>query len=477
MKPASEILTPDICVIGAGAGGLSVAAGAARLGAPVVLIEKGEMGGDCLNAGCVPSKSLIASAAVAQGMRDAASFGVRPVEPRVEWADVRKRIKRTIAAIAPNDSQARYEAMGVRVIRAPARFVDPRTVEAGGVRVRARRFVIATGSAPAIPPIPGLEFVRFLTNETIFDIDALPHRLIVLGGGPVGVELAQAFRRLGSEVVILEANVALSREDPELASVALDRLRREGVDIREGAKIVRVEPAAAGVRVVLAGRALEETVDGTHLLIATGRSANVENLGLDAAGVRYDRSGISVGRSLRSSNRRVYAVGDVAGGAQFTHVANHHAALALRQILFRAPTKLRPQIVPRVTFTDPEIAWVGLSESDSRARHRNVRLLRWTFADNDRAETEGAREGHVKVVTARDGRVLGCGIVGRGAGELITPWTMAVTRGLRAQDIANIVFPYPTLSEASRRAAIGVYNDRLDDKWLRRALAFLRRFG
>jgi pyruvate/2-oxoglutarate dehydrogenase complex dihydrolipoamide dehydrogenase (E3) component len=337
--------------------------------------------------------------------------------------------------------------------------------------------VIATGSAPAIPPVPGLEFVRTLTNETIFDLDTLPQRLIVLGGGPVGMEMAQAFRRLGSEVVVLEAQRALTREDPELAGVALDRLRREGVDIREGAEIVRIEPNGAGVRVVLGGRTIEQTLDGSHLLVATGRRPNTGALGLESAGVRFDKAGVRVGRNLRTSNRRVYAVGDVAGGAQFTHAANYHAALVLREILFRAPARLRPDTIPRVTYTDPEIAWVGLSEQQARDSLRKIRVLRWTFADNDRAEAEAASEGHLKAVVARDGKILGCGIVGRSAGELIAPWALAVTKGMKAQDIANTILPYPTLSEISRRAAIGVYAETFDNPWVRRALRFLRRFG
>ena len=473
----SETLTPDLCVIGAGSGGLSVAAGAARLGVPVVLIEKGEMGGDCLNAGCVPSKTLIASAAIAQAMRDAARFGVHAVEPRVEWPAVQKRIRQTIAAIAPNDSQTRYEAMGVRVIRAAARFTDKRTVEAGGLAVRARRFVLATGSSPSVPPIPGLEFVRYLTNETIFDIDNFPRRLIIIGGGAVGIELAQAFRRLGTEVVVIEANKALAREDQELAAVALDALRREGVDIREGRTISRIEPRADGVRVVLAGHEVEEAIDGSHLLIATGRKANVENLGLEAAGVKFDAKGVTTGSNLRTSNRRIYAVGDVAGLAQLTSAANYHAGLVLRQALFRAPARARHEIVPRATYTDPEIAWVGLSEEEARARHRTIRVLRWSLAENDRARAEGAMEGHIKAVTARDGRVLGCGIVGRSAGELIAPWSLAVSKGLMAQDMANAIFAYPTLSEIARRASFGVYADRLDKPWIKSVLRFLRRFG
>ena len=473
----NETLRPDICVIGAGAGGLSVAAGAARLGVSVVLFEKGEMGGDCLNVGCVPSKTLIASAHAAQAMRDAERFGVHAIEPRVAWPVVRKRIAETIASIAPVDSQARYEAMGVRVIRASARFVDGRTVEGGGIAVRARRFVLATGSAPFVPPIPGLEFVRYLTNETIFDIETAPRRMIVVGGGPQGLELAQAFRRLGSEAIVIEADRALAREDPELAAVTLDRLRREGVDLREGRAIARVEPRPEGVRVVLGGQEVEETIDGTHLLIATGRKPNVDNLGLEAAGVTFDRAGVKTGRNLRTRNRRIYAIGDATGRTQLTSAANYHAGLVLRQILFRLPARVRDEIAPRVTYTDPEIAWAGHSEEEARNRYRNIRILRWSLSENDRARAEGAPEGHIKVVTARDGRVLGCGIVGRAAGELIAPWSLALSKGLMAQDMASAIFAYPTLSEVSRRAALAVYADKLDKPWLKSALRFLRRFG
>ena len=472
-----EVLSPDICVIGAGAGGLSVAAGAGRFGASVVLIEKGPMGGDCLNFGCVPSKTLIASAAVAQTIRDAGRFGVHPSEPRVEWTAVRKRIAATIAGIAPMDSEARYAAMGVRVIRAAARFADKGTVEAGGFAIRARRFVIATGSSPAIPTIPGLELGRPLTNETIFDLDALPHRLIVLGGGPVGIELAQAFRRLGSEVVVLEAQTILAREDPELSAVALDRLRREGVDLRENAQIIRVDLHGEGARVALAGATMEHFVDGSHLLVAAGRAPNVHNLGLEAAAVAFNSKGVKVDASLRSSNRRVYAVGDVAGKGQFTHAAGYHAELVLRQILFRAPAKLQAERIPRITYTDPEIAWTGLSEGEARAKHGRLRILRWSFADNDRAEAEGAGDGHIKALAARNGRILGCGIVGRDAGELIAPWSLAIAKGLTAQDMASVIAPYPTRSEASRRAAFGIYAGKVERPWVKRLTKFLRRFG
>ncbi len=472
-----ETLTPDICVIGAGAGGLSVAAGAARFGAPVVLVEKGEMGGDCLNHGCVPSKTLHASARVAQTMRDAARFGVHETEPRVEWAAVRKRVAKTIAEIAPMDSQARYAAMGVRVIRAAARFSDARTVEAGGLAIRARRFVIATGSAPAVPGIPGLELTRYLTNETIFDLDRLPQRLLILGGGAVGIEMAQAFRRLGCEIVVLEAGRCLAHEDPELARVALDRLRREGVDIREDAHVLRFEPFHGGLRAILHGATMEHSVDGTHLLVATGRQPNVNGLGLEAAGVAFDAQGVTVDRHLRSSNRRVFAVGDVTGQGGTTHAAGHHAETVLRSMLFRKRTAVLAERIPRVLFTDPEIAWVGMSEDEARRNFRGVRILRWPVAENDRARADGETDGLIKAIVAGDGRILGCGVAARGAGELIAPWSLAIAHGLKAQDMFAAVAPYPTLSEISRRVAAGVYADTLASGWTKKVAAFLRRFG
>lgn len=473
----SEVLRPDLCVIGAGSGGLSVAAAAAMMRVPVVLVEKGEMGGDCLNYGCVPSKALIAAAHAAHAMRSADRFGLRGVEPRVDFAAVRAHVRGVIAAIAPNDSQARFEALGVRVIRAAGRFAGKDNLEAGGISIKARRFVIATGSSPALPPIPGLETVRVLTNENIFDLAELPVRLIVVGGGPIGVEIAQAFRRLGSDVTILEAAAVLAREDPEFQAVVVRRLRGEGIVLREGARIARAEPRGAGVRLVLEGQSIEETIDGSHLLIAAGRRPNVENLGLEAAGVAYGRSGIEVSNSLRTANRRIYAIGDVAGGAQFTHAANYHAGLVLRAALFRLPVKLEARMIPRVTYTDPEIAVAGLSEAEARAAHGKINVLRWPFSENDRAQAERETAGHIKLITGKRGQILGAGIVGPRAGELIAFWQLAIAKKLKARDIAGLTLPYPTLSEVSKRAASSAFAASLRNPWLGRALRFLRRFG
>ena len=477
-----ESVETDLCVIGAGSGGLSVAAAAAAMGVPVVLIEKGAMGGDCLNYGCVPSKALIAAGHAAQAMRDSARFGIAPVEPQVDMAAVRTHIRATIEAIAPNDEVARFQAMGVRVLRVHARFIAPDCVEADGVRIKARRFVIATGSRPASPPIPGLDQIPFLTNESVFDLEALPKRLGVIGGGPIGLELAQAFRRLGSEVIVLEAGKILGREDQELANPLRDRLVREGVILRESAAILRIEPQPGGARIVLGGKAGDEPldvshVDVTHVLVAAGRKPNVDDLGLELAKVAYDDKGVRVNKSLRASNRRVYAIGDVAGGAQFTHAANYHAGLVLRATLFRLPVSVKPHLIPRVTYTEPQIAAAGLSEAEARAIHSKISIHRWPFSENDRARAEGRHEGHVKIIATPGGRILGAGIVGAHAGELIAAWQLAITKGLKLSDMASVVLPYPTLSEAAKRAAILHYAPRLASPGLQSVLKFLRRFG
>jgi pyruvate/2-oxoglutarate dehydrogenase complex dihydrolipoamide dehydrogenase (E3) component len=383
-----------------------------------------------------------------------------------------------IAAIAPNDSVERFTAMGVQVIRGEARFVDPRAVTVGTTRIEARRTVIATGSEPASPAIPGLDRVPFLTNETIFGLAEQPRHLLVLGGGPIGVEIAQAHRRLGTKVTILEtAPRLLAREDPEIAAVIERSLRRDGVALRLGVAVERVEPGEGGP--VLTLRQGDETsvLEGSHLLVAVGRRPVTEGLGLDAAGIAVDRSGIVVDRGLRTANRRVYAIGDCAGGAvagyRFTHVSNYHAGLVIRSALFRLPVSVDTTPIPRVTYTDPELAAVGLDEEAARARHRSIRILRWPFAENDRAQAERDITGHVK---AR-GRVLGCAIAGPHAGELILPWALAVSKGMKVQDLAGLVFPYPTFSEVSKRAAVEFLRPSTRHPWLRRLVGAVRWFG
>lgn len=474
----AELLTPDICVIGAGSGGLSVAAAAAAFGVPVVLIEKSKMGGDCLNTGCVPSKALIAVARRAFVAGGSTGFGVNVKDAAVTFERVHRHVHGVITAIAPNDSAERFTGLGVKVISGEARFADADTVTVGEeFQIKARRFVVAAGSSPAIPPIPGLGEAGYLTNETIFDLIECPKHLLIIGAGPIGLELAQAFRRLGAEVTVLEAAQPLAKDDPECAAVVLDQLQREGVVLRSGAKIARAERGNDKVRIVLDAGAGEEIVEGSHLLVATGRHANVEGLDLEKAGIRYERKGIVVNKALRATNKRVYAIGDIAGGLQFTHVANYHAGLVIRNALFRLPVAVNDDIVPRVTFTDPELAHVGLTEIQARERHSRIRILRWPFHDNDRAQTEGETGGHIKVVTTKGGRILGATIVGAQAGELIAVWALALSRRLNIRAMASVVMAYPTRGEIGKRAAIAFFAPGLTSPLLRRIISLLRRFG
>lgn len=477
----SELLKPDLCVVGAGSGGLSVAAIAASFGAAVVLIERGRMGGECLNVGCVPSKALIAAGNAAQGFRDAGRFGLRPGEPRVDMAGVRDHVRAVIDAIAPNDSAERFGALGVRVIQASACFTGPRSLTAGAFTVEARRFVIATGSRPALPPIPGLDEVRVLTNDTIFDLSQRPERLIVIGGGPIGVELGQAHRRLGAEVVILEGARLLSRDDPEIAAHIERALLAEGVEIHAGVTVERIEPRAEGLAATVRRGAAAWAVEGSHLLVAAGRQPVTDGLGLDAAGVAFDKAGIQVDKGLRTTNRRIYAIGDCAGpGAgpyKFTHVANYHAGLVIRSALFRLPVRVDTTAIPRVTYTDPEIAAVGLTEEEAKARHKGIRILRWPVAENDRAQAERRTAGHVKAIVTRRGTILGCAIAAAHAGELIVPWSLAIAKGHKIQDLAKLVFPYPTFSEVTKRTAVEFVRPFAQSAWVRRGVAIARWFG
>jgi pyruvate/2-oxoglutarate dehydrogenase complex dihydrolipoamide dehydrogenase (E3) component len=470
-------LRVDLCVIGAGAGGLTVAAGAAQLGVPVVLIEKHKMGGDCLNYGCVPSKALIAAARRAHMMRTSAPFGIVPTNPTISYKGVHDHIQGVIASIAPNDSAERFTGLGVKVIRATAQFISRDTVLAGDQRIKARRFVIATGSSPAVPPIPGLEFVPYFTNETIFESRSQLDHLIVIGGGPIGLELAQAYLRLGSRVTVLEAMKALGKDDPEMSELVLKRLRAEGVEIREGALVERVTGGTRLIDVHISEAGVPSIVQGTHLLVATGRAPNVASLNLEAASIKYDTRGIQVNKGLVTSNSRVFAIGDVIGGPQFTHVANYHAGIVLRRALFRQPATVDGDIIPWATFTDPELAHMGLSEDVAKRRGTRVRVYRWPYHENDRAQAERTTEGFVKVVTDPKGRILGASIVGEHAGELIQMWSLAVSQKLNIKAMTQWISPYPTFSEINKRVAYGYYATAAANPLVRKVVGWLRKLG
>jgi pyruvate/2-oxoglutarate dehydrogenase complex dihydrolipoamide dehydrogenase (E3) component len=473
----SNTITTDICVIGAGSGGLSVAAAAAMMKVPVVLIEKDRMGGDCLNVGCVPSKALIAAARHAQAMKEAPHFGLAPVEIKPAFNKVNAHVKAVIAAIAPNDSEHRFRALGAEVINGTARFVDRRTIQVGETAIRARRFVIATGSRPAIPSIPGLADVPYLTNESLFDLTRRPAKLAIIGAGPIGMEMAQAHARLGSEVVVIAQGAVLEREDPETARIVRLSLERDGVRFYQNTTVQQVSGAGERLKIRIATKAGVETIDCTHILVAAGRTPSLDGLGLEAARIAFTPQGITVDRKLKTSNRKVFAIGDCIGAPQFTHRANYHAGLVIRNGLFRMPVTATDEFLPRVTFTDPEIATVGLSESEARQRDSGTTVVRWPFAENDRAQAERRTEGFIKVMVTRKGHILGVTIVGHNAGELLTPWTLAMKQKLKIGAMMDITFPYPTYSEISKRVATAYLLPELRRPALQRLLRFVRRFG
>lgn len=453
----SEIKT-DLLVIGAGSGGLSVAAGASQMGADVVMLEGHEMGGDCLNFGCVPSKALLASAKAVQSVRNMGALGVTDGAGQADYAAVMSHVSDTIARIAPVDSQERFEGLGVRVIREYGRFLSRDVVEAGPHRIRARRVVIATGSSPLVPPIPGLADVPYDTNETLFDRRTAPAHLLIIGGGPIGMEMAQAHIRLGCQVTVIEGARALGRDDPELSAIVLDQLRSEGVQIEEEAMVSAVR--RDGEEIVLStadGRAFR----GTDLLIAAGRKANTERLNLEAAGIVQTRSGIKVDAGLRTSNRRVYAIGDVAGGLQFTHVAGYQAGVIIRSALFGLPARAKTSHIPWATYTDPELAQIGLTEAEARAQHGDrLEVARFEYDHNDRAIAERKTGGLIKVMVVK-GRPVGASIVGHQAGELIALWSLALANGLKMSQISAMVAPYPTYAELNKRVAGAYFSPRL----------------
>ncbi|MBP3125820.1 FAD-dependent oxidoreductase [Thalassospira sp. ER-Se-21-Dark] len=474
----NKIITTDICVIGAGSGGLSVAAGAVQMGAKVVLIEKGKMGGDCLNTGCVPSKALLAAGHAAENARRASRFGVSTGPVEIDFGRAIDHVHSVIAGIAPHDSVERFEELGCTVIQAEARFTGPGEVVAGDTTIRAKRFVIATGSRAAVPPIPGLETVCYFTNETIFENRVRPEHLIIIGGGPIGLEMAQAHNQLGAKVTVIEMGTILPKDDPDLVAVVRDRIKADGISLYEGAKTKEILDVNDQIRVVIEHQGIEITLEGSNLLLATGRKPNVENLGLKDAGIDYTDRGISVDARLRTSNKKVFAIGDITGGLQFTHMAGYDAGIVIRNALFRLPAKVDHSAVPWVTYTNPELAQVGLTEKAAREQYGDdIRVVTWDYAENDRARAEAETEGFIKVITKPNGRILGAAIVGRQAGELIGVWSLAISKKMKIGAIAGMIAPYPTLGELSKRVAGAWYTPSLFGEKTRKLVRFLLRFA
>ncbi|MEO0669290.1 MAG: FAD-dependent oxidoreductase [Pseudomonadota bacterium] len=468
-----ERIKTDILVIGAGSGGLSVAAGASQMGAKVVLLEGHKMGGDCLNYGCVPSKALIASGKLAYAQGHSAAYGVADAAPQVDYGAAKDHVQDVIAQIEPVDSQERFEGFGVHVIREFGHFISPTEVQAGDHVITARRVVIATGSGPLVPPIDGIDTVPYLTNETLWELRERPEHLLIIGGGPIGMEMAQAHRRLGSKVTVIEGAKALGKDDPEMAAVVLDTLREEGIDIVEDAPAERIE-GGDGTLTVHTKDGASHT--GSHLLVAVGRKSNHDTLNLDAAGIETTRSGVKVDASMRTTNRKVYAIGDAAGGLQFTHVAGYHAGVIIRSMLFGLPSKAKTSHIPWVTFTDPELAQVGLTEAQARKTHGDkLEVVRFHYNHNDRAIAERKTRGLIKVMVVK-GRPVGASIVGYQAGELINLWALVLANNLKMSKVAGMVAPYPTIGEVNKRAAGAYFGPKLfESEMVKRVVGLVQR--
>lgn len=444
-------LKADIAIIGAGAAGLVTAAGAASLGRKVVLFEAGKMGGDCLNYGCVPSKAILTAAHKAHSVREAGRWGIDAELKRVDFARVRETIAEAIAAIEPNDSQARFEGLGVTVVRERARFAGPRTLESDTVRVTAKRIVIASGTRARIPGIGGLKDLPYLTNETIWSLEALPEHLIILGAGPIGTELGQAFARLGSTVTIIEAGTPLSRFEPDHAALATAALQADGVTLLLGQAAVRASGGPGAIELTLADGA---RVSGTHLLVAAGREPVLDGLNLEAAGVETDERGLIVDDRLRTTNTRVLAAGDIAGKGGLTHLAGWHGSVIIRNLYFGLPTAQSSQPIPQAVYTDPPLAGVGLTEAEARGLHGDAaRVSSWPFSENDRAIAEGDVRGGVKLVIGKGAKLLGAHAAGARADDLIQIAGTVMARGGTVRDLTSAVAPYPTRGEVFKRAA------------------------
>lgn len=469
----------DLGILGGGAAGLTAASGGAQFGAKTVLVEKAEkLGGDCLHFGCVPSKTLIRAAGVWSLARRAKEFGLPGVElPPVSLAAVMDRVRSVIDTIQEHDSPERFRRLGAEVRFGSPRFVDDHTVDLDGARLTARAWIVATGSGPSLPPVEGLMDVPYWTNETVFSQKELPGHLLVLGGGPIGVEMAQAFRRLGSNVTVVEyADQLLLSEDPDIAAILQGRLEAEGVKVLTGTKAVKAVAANSSVRLHLApakGEGEPRTIEGDALLVAAGRKANVEGLDLQAAGVVFSAKGVPADARMRTNVPHIYSCGDVNGVFPFTHVAGYEAGVALSNAVLRLPRKADYEKVPWCTYTDPEVASIGLNEKRAKAAGVGYRTLEAPFREVDRGLAEGETGGKIKVLITPSGRLLGCQIAGHHAGELIHEWVAAMNGGVKLSTLAGAIHAYPTLAEISKKAAGSYYSEKLFSDRTRRILRLL----
>lgn len=477
LEPAFETIEPDICVIGSGAGGMAAALEAAAFGRSVCLIEKQRMGGSALNYGCLPSMAFLAAAERAELIRTSRPFGIEAQEPKIDPRAVCHHVQDIIATETANHTIERLTGFGIRVIFGAARFLDRRTLIAGDTRIKARRVIIATGSAPLVPDIPGIDAIPFFTPETIFANDRRLAHLLIWGSGSTALELADAHRRLGSDVTVIAPDRALPDEDPEMAAVVLRALAARGINIRQATKLERFEARAGGFRVAVSDANFQEVLDATHLLIAGPREPNIDDLNLDAAGIKHEARGIKVNAGLRTTNRRVYAIGAASGSGDQTNIATAQASIVLKRALFLVPARFRPEIIPRVIKTDPALAHVGLTEAQALDRGYKVDVLRWPFEENDRARAERRTTGHVKIIAEKSGRILGATISAANAEHLIDVWSLALAKGLTMTDMAAWTPAHPALGEASKKAATRFFAAMTAKPSVRRMIGYVAKLG
>ncbi len=467
----------DLGVIGAGAAGLTVTSGAAQMGAKTCIIEmRGKLGGDCLHYGCVPSKTLIKSAHVYHQMKQGPAFGLPSMEPgKVDFSMVRDRIVSVIESIQPHDSVERFCGLGAMVQFGQAEFIDEHSVSLEGKTISAEKWVIAAGARPGIPPIPGIEDVEFLTNETIFFMDELPESLLVLGAGPIATEMAQSFQRLGSKVTIIQRSPQiLSKEDKDMADIVQGVLEAEGITVVTGVSTKSVRQAGGVKEVVVETKdGQEQTCGATHLLVALGRQANVDTMKLENAGVEYTSKGVKVDARLRTNQDHIYACGDITGFHQFTHAAGYEGGVVLTNAIFRLPRKTNYTWLPRATYTDPELAGMGVTEAQCKKDGIEYDVWVEEFGENDRAIAEGATVGKLKLIVDKKEKPLGIQICGPSAGELLGEWTAVLNGGVKLSSLAGAVHAYPTLAEINKKVAGSMLAPKIFDGVLKKGVNFL----
>jgi len=463
-----------VIVIGAGSGGLVVASGAAQLGAKVALIEAHKMGGDCLNTGCVPSKTFLKSAHIADDIRNSSRFGLKATIKDVNLSEVMKRVKSVIKAIEPHDSKERFESLGVDVFLQKGTLIDKHTVRVGERNITGKNIIIATGSKPLVPPIPGLKDVAYLTNENVFDLTTLPKNLIVLGGGPVGLEFGQGFRYLGSEVSIVDMLPHIFvKDDPEVAPIMEKKLESEGINLFLSSKIIEVKKERKDIIVITERNGQKKEVAGDYILVALGRVPNTKDLGLENAGIKTDKKGYVVtNERLQTNVRNIYACGDVTGPYLFTHMASYQAGIIVRNIIFRIPSKINYSTVTWTTYTKPEVAHVGYTEpwAKSLGLYKDSAVV--NLEEVDRAKAEKDEIGFLKLITGKRNKLIGATVVGEKAGEMIHLATLAIKRKLKATAFINLIFSYPTEAEIFKFASSELYK-RAFKEWMKKLIKAL----